>query len=164
MKALFLITAALLSFYGTFAPATVQPHTHPTEKPVPKPLTLSEVIDTCAKFYSIPREVIVGVAFSETGIGTDGVGREEAARNLFGVRKGKYDKHPDTMVYNCSNGAFRKCHTKAESVADFCRFIHQYYPWFFTRPRPIERWLLYGYGNSKYEVKGYFLKFNDYKV
>lgn len=170
MKAFLLVAAAVLSMYGTFSPAVPNTATYNAtaaqaqNTPEIKPLSLAQVIDTCVAFYGVPREVIIGVAYSETGIGKAGVGKPEAANGIFGVRKGKYDKHPKDMVYTCSNGSFRKYATPQEAVPDFCRFIQQYYTWFFTKPRPVERWLLNGYGNSKYEVRGYFLQFKDYKV
>ena len=168
MKQLILAAAGLLCIYATF---DTPPPIHPTERPVPvylnvpaaKPLTLAQVIDTCALFYGVPREVIIGVGTSETGLGTDGVGKPTAANNLFGVRKGKYDKHPKNMVYTSSSGAWRKYADPKDAVADFCRFLRQHYHWFWTKPRPLERWVLYGYGNSKYEKRGFFTQFKSYK-
>jgi hypothetical protein len=154
-----LILGGLLCIYGTF---DTPPPIHPTERPIinnppaTNALTLMQVIDTCAAFYGVPREVIIGVGMSETGLGTDGVGKPTAANNLFGIRKGKYDKHPKDMVYTSSSGRWRKYSHPNESVADFCKFIRQHYHWFWSKPRPLERWLLFGYGNSKYVVKGFF--------
>jgi len=114
----------------------------------PKPLTLQQVIDTCAAYYKVPRAVIVGVGISETGLGTDGVG--VSANNLFGIKAYKDWK-------GARHGKWRKYAKKTDSVQDFCIFIKQHYPHLFGRP--LEKWLLIGYGNSEYEKVGYFKQF-----
>lgn len=116
--------------------------------PIP-PLTLNQVIDTCARFYNIPRAVIVGVATLETGMGTAGVGAKY--NNLFSIKA--YSDWKGEKA-----GKWRKYKSKSESVEDFCKFITKHYPHLFGRE--LDRWLLFGYGNSKFEKVGWAQKFN----
>lgn len=120
-----------------------EPHTHPAPE-----LTISQVVDTCAAFYKIPKAVIWGVGISETGLGVGGVGA--SANNLFGIKAYKDWKGE-------RHGKWRKYAKKTDSVKDFCIFVKRHYPHLFGRP--VEKWLLHGYGNSKYEKVGYFKEF-----
>lgn len=119
--------------------------------------SLSQFIDHCAKEYSIPRAIIVGVATHETSLGTTGIGTPEKSNNLFGIKKGD----GWTGDWYSPNGTtkWRSYCTRQESVLDFCKFVNKHYPHLIGKP--IERWQLWGYGPAKYEQKGFFKQFEN---
>lgn len=142
MRPLLILIAALATSIGIAAERSPR-------RP-PEPLTVHEVIDTCARFYKIPRQVIIGVATLETGMGEAGVGKNH--NNLFSIRA-----FSDWKGDRSEDGRWRKYKNKAKSVEDFCKFIQKNYPHLFGRP--VERWLLHGYGNSKFEKIGWAKNF-----
>ena len=105
-----------------------------------QPTTLDQWIDTCASRYSIPSEVIRGIGWSESHLGTSPLALR--SNNLFGIKCGDNWKGE-----RC--GAWRKYASRFESVEDFCKYINFYYPHLIGKP--LGKWIIRGYKSKPYK-------------
>ena len=153
LTTLFLATASFASLQMGMMPEPTK-----VQQELKIALTESEFLDSISEATKIPLGVIIGVGISETGWGKDGVGIQPI-NNLFGIRAGD---GWSSSIWKCPSGKWRKYANKREATKDFCNFILAHYPWLLKRP--LERWVLLGYGNPCYCKRGYFCQFKNVKI
>lgn len=108
--------------------------------PAIQPIPFDVFIDSCARLYRIPSEVIRGIGWNESHLGESSLARR--SNNLFGIKCGDGWKGK-----RC--GEYRAYDSKRESVLDFCRFITHHY--FHLIGKPLNQWRIKGYAEKPYK-------------
>ena len=135
-------TAFLLFLTVLFGFNDIEPHraVKTVKMPPIQPTTLHQWIDTCAARYNVPSEVIERIGWNESHLGQSPLALR--SNNLFGIKCGDGWKGERL-------GTWRKYSSRFESVEDFCKYIHFYYPHLIGKP--LSEWVIRGYKSTPYK-------------